>query len=210
MWRRTVLTLTFVSVAMRLSVQPWARWRSTRSWAAVRCVPQRQVDQRRPLPVGAPALRRQADAHLLAGQQLMLSETAAPAHRRVGPGDLRRSGLNTWHSGGLAGTHTYLCRRYDGVTYAAFFNHRQERDNEPDFGDIDPLLYGVANGITRWPSVDSAPFTSGCSVPAADSPSGLLILDTEPGARIIAHPLGSATRMLRPPSGRAARVSLPS
>ncbi|WP_312881846.1 serine hydrolase domain-containing protein [Actinomadura alba] len=63
-------------------------------------------------------------------------------------------GLNTWHSGGLAGTHTYLCRRYDGVAYAAFFNRRQETDSEPDFGDIDPLLYGVANGITTWPSVD--------------------------------------------------------
>ncbi|GAA5071908.1 CubicO group peptidase (beta-lactamase class C family) [Thermocatellispora tengchongensis] len=63
-------------------------------------------------------------------------------------------GLNTWHNGSLPGTYTFLGRRYDGITYAAFFNRRGENDGLPDFADIDPILYDVADQITTWPSVD--------------------------------------------------------
>jgi CubicO group peptidase (beta-lactamase class C family) len=63
-------------------------------------------------------------------------------------------GLNTWHTGGLAGTYTYLCRKYDGVTYAAFFNRRWEKEGDPSYDVIGDLLYDVAGDITTWPSVD--------------------------------------------------------
>ncbi|MFD0662874.1 serine hydrolase domain-containing protein [Thermocatellispora tengchongensis] len=62
-------------------------------------------------------------------------------------------GLNTWHVGEMAGTFTYLCRRYDGVTYAALFNRRQE-EGTLSYGDIDPLLYRAADAVTTWPTTD--------------------------------------------------------
>ncbi|MFB4315863.1 serine hydrolase domain-containing protein [Actinomadura sp. 21ATH] len=63
-------------------------------------------------------------------------------------------GYNTWHHGGMAGTSTFLGRRYDGVTYAALFNRRDEEGGASDFGAIEPLLYGISAGIGTWPSVD--------------------------------------------------------
>ncbi|TDD10431.1 class A beta-lactamase-related serine hydrolase [Nonomuraea deserti] len=65
----------------------------------------------------------------------------------------KNGGYNTWHTGGLAGTYTYLVRRYDGVTYAACFNRRDEGAG-PAFDVIGDLLYDVADNIATWPSVD--------------------------------------------------------
>ncbi|MBF8193147.1 beta-lactamase family protein [Nonomuraea sp. K274] len=66
----------------------------------------------------------------------------------------KNGGLNTWHNGSMAGTYTYLVRRYDGVTYAALFNRRKEDDGALTDGEIDPLLYNAADAVTTWPSVD--------------------------------------------------------
>ncbi|MFI0483969.1 serine hydrolase domain-containing protein [Actinomadura sp. 9N215] len=65
-------------------------------------------------------------------------------------------GRNTWHDGGLPGTHTLLVRRNDGLSWAVLFDQRQERD-APDYGVIDSLLHKAANAVTTWPSGDLTP-----------------------------------------------------
>ncbi|MEV0819840.1 serine hydrolase domain-containing protein [Nonomuraea rubra] len=62
-------------------------------------------------------------------------------------------GRNTWHYGEMPGSYTHLCRRYDGVTYAALFNRRQEGDPLP-YAHIGSLLYDAADATTAWPAVD--------------------------------------------------------
>ncbi|TDD95451.1 serine hydrolase domain-containing protein [Actinomadura rubrisoli] len=62
-------------------------------------------------------------------------------------------GTNTWHDGSLAGTSTLLVRRFDGLTWAALFDQRQEGD-APSYGDIDLALHKAANAVTAWPAGD--------------------------------------------------------
>jgi N-acyl-D-amino-acid deacylase len=62
-------------------------------------------------------------------------------------------GLNTWHYGEMPGTYTHLCRRYDGVTYAALFNRRQEADPLP-YHAIGSQLYKASDATTTWPTAD--------------------------------------------------------
>ncbi|WP_242907623.1 serine hydrolase domain-containing protein [Actinomadura terrae] len=63
------------------------------------------------------------------------------------------TGMNTWHTGSLAGTYTLLVRRNDGLAWAALFDQRQEGD-APGYGDIDPALHKAANAVRTWPTGD--------------------------------------------------------
>ncbi|MEV0588989.1 serine hydrolase domain-containing protein [Nonomuraea sp. NPDC050310] len=65
-------------------------------------------------------------------------------------------GRNTWHTGSLQGTSTLLVRRYDGITYAALFNQRDDASGL-SYNDIDGLLYRAANSVTSWPTGDLFP-----------------------------------------------------
>ncbi|TDD79563.1 class A beta-lactamase-related serine hydrolase [Actinomadura darangshiensis] len=62
-------------------------------------------------------------------------------------------GLNTWHTGGLPGTFTLMVRRYDGLTWAALFDQRQEGD-APSDGALDSALHKAANAVKTWPTGD--------------------------------------------------------
>ncbi|GAA4094750.1 serine hydrolase domain-containing protein [Actinomadura miaoliensis] len=62
-------------------------------------------------------------------------------------------GRNTWHTGSLPGTHTILVRRYDGLTWAALFNQRDDASGK-SYGDIDLALHKAANAVTTWPSTN--------------------------------------------------------
>ena len=63
------------------------------------------------------------------------------------------SGINTWHSGSMPGTFTFLARLNGGISYCATFNRRAEQ-GEADFGAIDPLLGQAAREVTSWPTAD--------------------------------------------------------
>jgi N-acyl-D-amino-acid deacylase len=58
---------------------------------------------------------------------------------------------NTWHNGSLPGTSTLLVRRSDGISFAALFNQRSDRD-----GAIDPMLNTAANEVKDWPTEEAA------------------------------------------------------
>ncbi|MEU1723322.1 serine hydrolase domain-containing protein [Nonomuraea sp. NPDC005692] len=62
-------------------------------------------------------------------------------------------GRNTWHTGSLPGTYTILVRRYDGLTWAALFNQRDDASGL-NYADIDPALHKAANAVATWPTVD--------------------------------------------------------
>ncbi|WP_239514337.1 serine hydrolase [Streptosporangium sp. 'caverna'] len=63
------------------------------------------------------------------------------------------SGLNTWHTGSMPGTFTFLARLSSGVSYCAVFNRREETGS-PDFDGIDPILGKAAGAVTSWPTTD--------------------------------------------------------
>ncbi|MGI5167046.1 serine hydrolase domain-containing protein [Spirillospora sp. CA-253888] len=60
-------------------------------------------------------------------------------------------GLNTWHDGSLSGTTALLVRRFDGLTWAALFNKRQEGAGT-SYGEIDGLLHKAAAAVRTWPT----------------------------------------------------------
>jgi CubicO group peptidase (beta-lactamase class C family) len=62
-------------------------------------------------------------------------------------------GRNTWHTGSLPGTSTLLVRRYDGLTWAAVFDQRDDASGL-SYGDIDLALHKAANAVTTWPTGD--------------------------------------------------------
>lgn len=61
-------------------------------------------------------------------------------------GDGRR---NTWHTGSLPGTYTFMARWSNGVNCVVLFNKRG-----PDFGKIDGLLWDTVQSISTWPNHD--------------------------------------------------------
>jgi CubicO group peptidase (beta-lactamase class C family) len=63
------------------------------------------------------------------------------------------SGLLTWHSGSLPGTHTLLVRRPDGLTWAVMFDQRDDPSGER-YRDIDGALHEAADDIETWPAGD--------------------------------------------------------
>lgn len=66
------------------------------------------------------------------------------------------SGINTWHTGSMPGTFSFMARLANGISYAAIFNRREE-EGSPDFDGIDPILGKAAGAVTSWPTTDLTP-----------------------------------------------------
>ncbi|MFC9086217.1 hypothetical protein [Nocardiopsis dassonvillei] len=65
------------------------------------------------------------------------------------------SGENTWHTGSMPGTYTFLARS-NGYTVVALFNRRDEGD-ALNWGEIDPKLWDAVNEVGTWPTEDLTP-----------------------------------------------------
>lgn len=61
------------------------------------------------------------------------------------------TGRNTWHTGSLPGTYTLLVRTYNGRSWAALFNQRDDASGLT-YPGIDSLLWNAANAVTSWPT----------------------------------------------------------
>ncbi|MFG3558369.1 serine hydrolase domain-containing protein [Micromonospora sp. NPDC047557] len=70
---------------------------------------------------------------------------------QVRPVSTGGTGRNTWHTGSLPGTYSLLVRTYNGMSWAALFNQRDDASGLA-YGDIDPLLWTAAGKITAWPT----------------------------------------------------------
>ena len=66
------------------------------------------------------------------------------------------TGRNTWHTGSLPGTFTIVVRTYNGMSWAALFNRRDDASGK-SYGDIDAALWTAANGVKSWPTNDLFP-----------------------------------------------------
>ncbi|QNE22819.1 beta-lactamase family protein [Kribbella qitaiheensis] len=66
------------------------------------------------------------------------------------------TGRNTWHTGSLPGTFTLLVRTYNGMSWAALFNRRDDASGK-SYGDIDQAMWTAANSVTKWPTNDLFP-----------------------------------------------------
>ncbi|MGW6277128.1 serine hydrolase domain-containing protein [Kribbella sp. NPDC055071] len=66
------------------------------------------------------------------------------------------TGRNTWHTGSLPGTFTIVVRTYNGMSWAALFNRRDDPSGK-SYGDIDAALWTAANGVKTWPTKDLFP-----------------------------------------------------
>jgi len=56
---------------------------------------------------------------------------------------------NTWHTGSLPGTYTFMARWSNGVNCVVLFNKRGD-----GFDAIDPLLWKAVKSISNWPDHD--------------------------------------------------------
>jgi CubicO group peptidase (beta-lactamase class C family) len=66
------------------------------------------------------------------------------------------TGRNTWHTGSLPGTFSIVVRTYNGMSWAALFNRRDDASGK-SYGDIDAALWTAANGVKSWPTNDFFP-----------------------------------------------------
>jgi CubicO group peptidase (beta-lactamase class C family) len=66
------------------------------------------------------------------------------------------TGRNTWHTGSMPGTFSILVRTYNGMSWAALFNRRDDASGK-SYGDIDNALWTAANGVKTWPTNDLFP-----------------------------------------------------
>ncbi|WP_371404015.1 serine hydrolase [Kribbella sp. NBC_00662] len=66
------------------------------------------------------------------------------------------TGRNTWHTGSMPGTFTIVVRTYNGMSWAALFNRRDDASGK-SYGDIDAALWTAANGVKTWPTNDLFP-----------------------------------------------------
>jgi CubicO group peptidase (beta-lactamase class C family) len=66
------------------------------------------------------------------------------------------TGRNTWHTGSMPGTYTLLVRTYNGLSWAALFNRRDDASGK-SYGDIDQAMWTAANGVKSWPTHDLFP-----------------------------------------------------
>ena len=65
-----------------------------------------------------------------------------------------KTGRNTWHTGGIAGTSSLLVRRFDGLNWAVLFNTDAGPKGKAPADLIDPLLHDAADAVKSWPDVD--------------------------------------------------------
>ncbi|GAB3865620.1 serine hydrolase domain-containing protein [Dactylosporangium cerinum] len=61
------------------------------------------------------------------------------------------TGRNTWHTGSMPGTYTLLVRTYNGMSWAALFNQRDDASGL-SYSDIDPMLWTAAGKVSSWPT----------------------------------------------------------
>jgi CubicO group peptidase (beta-lactamase class C family) len=61
------------------------------------------------------------------------------------------TGRNTWHTGRLPGTSSLLVRTYNGMSWAAVFNQRDDASGL-SYNEIDPLLWAASRKLTTWPT----------------------------------------------------------
>jgi CubicO group peptidase (beta-lactamase class C family) len=66
------------------------------------------------------------------------------------------TGRNTWHTGSMPGTFSIVVRTYNGMSWAALFNRRDDPSGK-SYGDIDAALWTAANGVKTWPTNDLFP-----------------------------------------------------
>lgn len=58
------------------------------------------------------------------------------------------SGLNTWHTGSLAGTSTLTVRNHNGLDWVVLFDQRDDPSGL-SYDEIDPDLQTAASAITH-------------------------------------------------------------
>jgi CubicO group peptidase (beta-lactamase class C family) len=61
------------------------------------------------------------------------------------------TGRNTWHTGSFPGTYSIMVRTYEGMSWAAVFNRRDDSSGL-SYADIDPALWAAARAVTSWPT----------------------------------------------------------
>jgi CubicO group peptidase (beta-lactamase class C family) len=67
-------------------------------------------------------------------------------------------GYNAWHNGSLPGSWTWLVRCYNGRTWSALFNRRDDSsDGSANYNAIDSALWNAADAVTQWPTNDLYP-----------------------------------------------------
>ncbi|WP_281904483.1 serine hydrolase domain-containing protein [Phytohabitans aurantiacus] len=66
------------------------------------------------------------------------------------------TGRNTWHTGSLPGNYSLLVRTYQGMSWAALFNQRDDASGR-SYDDIDPALWTASRAVTSWPAHDLFP-----------------------------------------------------
>src|SRR4051794_25050409 len=66
------------------------------------------------------------------------------------------TGRNTWHTGSMPGTYSILVRTYNGMSWAAVFNRRDDPSGK-SYGDIDAALWTAAKSVKSWPTNDLFP-----------------------------------------------------
>jgi hypothetical protein len=87
-----------------------------------------------------------------------LPQTIAPEQYKAGDPyyacgwnvrDYGQGRRNTWHTGSLPGTYTFMARWANGVDCVALFNRRT-----PDTAKIDGLLRKTVDSVSSWPDGD--------------------------------------------------------
>jgi N-acyl-D-amino-acid deacylase len=63
-------------------------------------------------------------------------------------------GIDSWHTGSLAGTATLLMRRHDGRNLAILFNARSDAETAHFASDIHEKLSEAIDQVQDWPEVD--------------------------------------------------------
>jgi N-acyl-D-amino-acid deacylase len=65
-----------------------------------------------------------------------------------------QNGVDSWHTGSLAGTSTLLVRRHDGRNFAILFNARSDAETAHFASDIREKLSAAIDQVQDWPEVD--------------------------------------------------------
>ncbi|WP_344107133.1 serine hydrolase domain-containing protein [Nocardiopsis rhodophaea] len=63
------------------------------------------------------------------------------------------SGMNTWHDGSMGGTFAYMVRQYNGISWVALFNQRDDKSGK-SYYDIDSSMWDAIRSVKSWPSHD--------------------------------------------------------
>jgi N-acyl-D-amino-acid deacylase len=63
-------------------------------------------------------------------------------------------GLNWWHDGGMPGTTTLLVRGYNGISWVALFNARNESPSASFVNELDATLWKAVFAVQSWPTGD--------------------------------------------------------